>query len=438
MKKILSIFTVVILLLTSITLPAYALVPVDELQFDTSIASWAKNEVSNAIESDLIPAELQNHYNVAITRDEFCELAIHLIEVNRGMSIEKFMLIKGLIMAEESPFTDTDSRSARAAYTLGITNGTSLTTFSPDKELTREQASKFLSLTAQLLGEDIDIQGDTYSDDVNIAGWAKPYVGYLNNKSIMKGVGGDRFAPKDSYQRQQAFMTMLRLYNVVEGYEAVEEIDTMFMGQDFSNPDLADLLTVMRNTFEHAPLTMDIEDANGMDIELYYLADESGFVTTTKTQYKDFNDDDVDVIEFYDGEYFITMAPSLEKYSTYQESVDDKKWFDFGTRTEFVGKVVDGTFVTYTFRDLGIVDLRGLPRYYDYELNMAYNNITNIRIYNKENDDSEMVDYGTSYSMDIGGYGYSNMDQIPDNYTVVDGGPFYDGESYPFWYMPAE
>ena len=49
------------------------------------------------------------------------------------------------------------------------------------------------------------------------ASWAAPYIGYVFNAKIMNGVGDNKFGPQGGYQRQQAFMTMLRLYNYVTG-----------------------------------------------------------------------------------------------------------------------------------------------------------------------------------------------------------------------------
>ncbi len=178
--------------------------------------SWAEKEVEEAIGRLLIPENLQNNYGQSITREEFCTLAIRMIEVKSGMAIDDYMAVRGLTMAPSDTFTDTNNPDILAAKTLGITDGTSPTTFDPTKQLTREQAAKFLSATARSVGKEIEATVPNYVDINDIANWAKPYIGYVYNISVMKGVGGNKFDPKGSYQRQQAFMTMNRLFDSIE------------------------------------------------------------------------------------------------------------------------------------------------------------------------------------------------------------------------------
>lgn len=218
---------------------------------------------------------------------------------------------------------------------------------------------------------------------------------------------------------------------------ALDDTIAQFMGQDFSNPELSDLLTVMRSTFKTAPFTLMMEDEKGMTVELYYLADETGFSTVTQSEYNNVNDEIVDVIEFHDGEYFNTVVHSMRTVERYTDSVNDKKFFDFGTRTAYVGKAVNGTLITYTFRDLGPLGLSGMPVYYDYDVDMSNNQLLAMSVYHKESDASPKEDDGKRYELNRPSYGYSNMDQIPEDYRVIDGGLVYDGEHYPFWYVPA-
>ena len=176
-----------------------------------SPASWATKEVEEAIGLQLIPEDLQNNYIQSITRKEFCIVAVRMIEQKKGMTVEEYINSKGLEMPAQSPFEDCDNKDVIAASVLEIVNGTSPTTFKPDNQLTREQAAKVLSATARALGENIDANYPTFNDEELIGDWAKPYIGYVYNANIMKGVGGNMFDPKGGYQRQQAFMTILRL-----------------------------------------------------------------------------------------------------------------------------------------------------------------------------------------------------------------------------------
>lgn len=203
-------------------------------------ATWAYEEVEKAIGEQLIPEDMQNNYTKPITREEFCILAIRMIEVKSGMSIDEYLNEVGVSIAPSNTFEDCDTKEVLAAKALGITDGTGPNTFEPDKLLTREQAAKFLTTTAMACGRDVSLNTPDYSDIDAIADWAKPYTGYVYDIGVMKGVGGGRFAPKDSYQRQQAFMTMYRIWLAIdEAYpEKVEvSLDTSTSTRETASTD---------------------------------------------------------------------------------------------------------------------------------------------------------------------------------------------------------
>ena len=178
--------------------------------------SWATAEVDLAIGEKLIPEDMQSNYTKPITREEFCILAIRMIEVRSNMTIDEYLAAAGRELAPADTFVDCDTKEVLAAKALGITDGTSPTTFEPDNLLTREQAAKFLSTTAIACGKDVELSSPSYADLDEIAGWAQPYTGYVYNIGVMKGVGANKFSPRASYQRQQAFMTMYRIWQAIE------------------------------------------------------------------------------------------------------------------------------------------------------------------------------------------------------------------------------
>lgn len=178
-------------------------------------ASWAAEIVEKAIGAQLIPENMQGNYTKIITREEFCILAIRMIELKSNMPIEDYIKARGLELKSTSPFVDCDNEDVIAASTLNIVKGMSPTTFEPDNQLTREQAAVVLSTTARAIGEEITATTPAYADASKIADWAKPFIGYVYNSDVMKGVGGNRFDPKGGYQRQQAYITMFKLFNAI-------------------------------------------------------------------------------------------------------------------------------------------------------------------------------------------------------------------------------
>jgi len=60
----------------------------------------------------------------------------------------------------------------------------------------------------------------TFADNKSIASWAKEAVAYIssikdtsNNSAVMCSVGNNKFAPKSTYTKQQAIISMKRLLN---------------------------------------------------------------------------------------------------------------------------------------------------------------------------------------------------------------------------------
>jgi len=188
-------------------------------------ATWALAEVREAEYRKLVPISMQSEYTKIVNRSEFCTLAITCIEQAQETTIEEYLTSKGIAIPTSSPFTDISSLSERArkdimaAYALQIVAGTSATTFEPSNPITREQAAKMLTATAYALGEMTDATMPVFADGDNISNWAKPYIGYVFDANIMSGVGSNRFDPKGGYQRQQAYMTVLRVYKKVTGIE---------------------------------------------------------------------------------------------------------------------------------------------------------------------------------------------------------------------------
>ena len=164
-------------------------------------SDWAKAELTKADENGLIPAILKEaDLTKPITRAEFAAVSVLLFEKISLRKAEK---------AGTNPFTDTSDEYVLKALELGITTGTSATTFDPDALLTREQAAAMLTRVYKKLtinGWDISKDGqfkleytapEKFADDADISDWAKDSVYFMASKSIINGVGENKFAPKN-------------------------------------------------------------------------------------------------------------------------------------------------------------------------------------------------------------------------------------------------
>lgn len=181
------------------------------------VSSWAYEEVTAAIEEDLVPNYLQNLFQQNITRDEFCDLIVQAVEEITDKSIDDVVLEKtGKSLdswRHEYPFKDTTSSNVIAANALGIVNGRGDGNFDPYATITRQEAAALLMRGAAVLGLDTtNIQNAGFADSGEVGEWFTAAVNFVNQISVMGGTGDNKFTPLGSYSREQSFMTMYRLF----------------------------------------------------------------------------------------------------------------------------------------------------------------------------------------------------------------------------------
>ena len=179
---------------------------------DFTASQWALTELAEADRLGLIPDSLKNaDLTQPITRAEFAAVSVKVYEALSGEEASP---------AADNPFTDTNDGEVLKAYQLGLTTGTSATTFHPDTLLNREQAATMLTRVykkVSIEGWDISRDGEfeetfnamfampsPFADDVNISGWAKPSVYFMAANGLINGVGDNLFAPRATTDAEEA------------------------------------------------------------------------------------------------------------------------------------------------------------------------------------------------------------------------------------------
>lgn len=176
----------------------------DITPLEEEMSYWAFEEVKLAFEKDLIPASLQNSYKSDITRMEFAKLVVNLIDEIQG--------VKDIEISDV--FNDTTNTDILYANSVGIINGYGDGTFRPYEKITRQEAAALLTRTAEFLGKDISTNQTTVSDKSSISSWFLDSVSYVNQENIMTTTGNNNFSPQSTYTREQAYMTIYRLYKL--------------------------------------------------------------------------------------------------------------------------------------------------------------------------------------------------------------------------------
>jgi len=223
LKKTMSIFLTVVLL--SFAVPASAVVTSTAVLSDTPSA-WAQSDIAQAISLGLVPDDLQNAYTKPITRQEFCRLIVGLCDAwhiaGKTETAEQIAVERGINTAQTT-FNDTDAPEVNLCAAFGIVVGRGNGIFDPAASITRQEAAKVLYKAAECLSSLMESTDSKtmpaafyphiFSDSVLIHNYARTAINWTFHMGVMLGVTGNAFDPNGTYTREQADITVLRLYN---------------------------------------------------------------------------------------------------------------------------------------------------------------------------------------------------------------------------------
>lgn len=188
-------------------------------------SDWAKGPISSARRIGLAPAGILNNYQKAITREEFCALAVNLYSHLSKDEIEKDL---------QSPFSDTQNPVVSAAYSLKIVKGVSETEFAPGAPISRQEICVMLARALSAARADMapaSSYPNTFPDEEEIAPWAKISVSYMNMLGIMLGKDDNFIDPKGQTTREEAIVLTYRIVDLLS-QKASAEFESMFFPLD--------------------------------------------------------------------------------------------------------------------------------------------------------------------------------------------------------------
>ncbi len=147
--------------------------------------------------------------------------------MNRGMMVTVLWRLAGSpASGAEKLFQDVASGAyyevpVTWAAHLGIVNGTSITSFSPNQAITREQAATFLYRYAGQLGLDRSARADlsVYPDHKALGAYAKTAMSWAVAEGLINGsntVDGLLLLPKGEATRAQVAMILMRFVHYLE------------------------------------------------------------------------------------------------------------------------------------------------------------------------------------------------------------------------------
>lgn len=121
------------------------------------------------------------------------------------------------------PFTDVDADdwyydAVKWAAQNGIAAGTGAGKFSPNANVTREQAAALMKKVAENMGKDTSARADLskYTDAGQISSWAKDAVSWAAASGIMTGTSATTLSPRSNATRAQVAQIMMRFHETVK------------------------------------------------------------------------------------------------------------------------------------------------------------------------------------------------------------------------------
>ncbi|WP_312698970.1 WG repeat-containing protein [Sedimentibacter sp.] len=176
-------------------------------------SSWGVDEVSKAIESNLVPFEYQALFTSDIKRYEFCGMIVAFLEEYYNTSKADIIDYNKIDMVNP-PISDEFNENVAVCLHLGIVNGRGNGIFDGEAEITREEAAVMLTNLAKFMGDKADTEKISLRDKSEISSWASDSVNFVLKNEFMNGTGNDMFSPKANITREQTYMIMYRIFSM--------------------------------------------------------------------------------------------------------------------------------------------------------------------------------------------------------------------------------
>lgn len=177
-------------------------------------SDWAMEDVEAAADLGILPEALDCNYVTDITREEFCALIKGYIEARTGERIDRFC--KGYEDAVNISFSDTSDKATLSIAALGIVNGYPDGTFHPGDNIIRQDAAIMLGRLAKVLGAEFSGPAKAYTDRAQISPYAVPGVDFVSGLGIMNGNANGSFSPQANITREEAVITVMNAWRNID------------------------------------------------------------------------------------------------------------------------------------------------------------------------------------------------------------------------------
>lgn len=180
-------------------------------------SNWAVEEMNDANTTGLLTAGAAKDFHRPLTRDEFCELIVTMVERTLGKTLE---------VPATNPFVDdVDPISIHAlkAWRYEIITGITNTRFSPNNKVERQQLCTMMIRAIRKLEGDLNrtllvpgTQSLPYRDNDLIRPYALSSVRIAHSNEIMQGNTQGYFHPRREISSEECVAVIIRAFNRIE------------------------------------------------------------------------------------------------------------------------------------------------------------------------------------------------------------------------------
>lgn len=159
--------------------------------------SWALEGIEALRAKGILSESMFSGFKTPTTREQFAYLGVKLYEYYTGKEATALGEI----------FSDTSNEYVLKARALGIVGGYSDGTFKPGRAIRRDELAALFVNVFKASGINYkQYSGEKFTDDAEIASWAKASVYIAKANGIISGVGGNYFSATNNATVQQSLL----------------------------------------------------------------------------------------------------------------------------------------------------------------------------------------------------------------------------------------
>ncbi len=167
---------------------------------------WGKDAIIGLYNKDIVAGAGDGYFrpNNTITRAEFVQMVVKAFGFGMKGDAANFTDVTS---------ADWFSKAVQIAYTNGVVNGTSATTFSPNANITRQDMMVILANAAEAVGKNLTTGNAAFADSDSISAYAQDAVAKMTGSGVVYGVDGN-VNPLANASRAEAAAMLARLLEV--------------------------------------------------------------------------------------------------------------------------------------------------------------------------------------------------------------------------------